>query len=224
MSNVQLTWHVILPNLLQPIKTGSCTPHIILLPAAAAVMATIRQPAVKGEACPGGAVTARRLVRHLSVLSVLPCQSRFPSPDSAAVAPVLHQIRREQVRVWRFLPCTWLSATFGIRRHLKDEYINTLADFLPKMLLWICNGETGAAAAAVGCESGTFLLSLPKTTDPKDCITTSSILAWRNSIYNILPEIFTSYNKNCAITNQFARRSVLRGIVLIFSDVCRTCA
>jgi len=37
---------------------------------------------------------------------------------------------------------------------LKDEHIDTLADCLPKMLVSICNGGTGA-----GCVSGAFRLS-----------------------------------------------------------------
>ena len=45
---------------------------------------------------------------------------------------------------------------------LKDEHIDTLAECLPKLLVSICNGGTGAAAAAVGCESGAFRLSPPK--------------------------------------------------------------
>jgi len=45
----------------------------------------------------------------------------------------------------------------------KDEDFDTQADCLPKMLVSMCNGGgTGAAAAAVVCESGAFRLSPPK--------------------------------------------------------------
>jgi hypothetical protein len=42
---------------------------------------------------------------------------------------------------------------------LKDELIDTLADCLPKLLVSICIGGTGAA---VSCVSGAFRLSPPK--------------------------------------------------------------
>jgi len=41
---------------------------------------------------------------------------------------------------------------------LKDEHIETLADFLPKMLVSICNG----AGTGAGCVSGAFRVSSPK--------------------------------------------------------------
>ena len=60
---------------------------------------------------------------------------------------------------------------------LTDEHIGTLADCLPKMLVSIYNGWTGAAA--VGCESGAFRLSdyhRRRTTGRQDYISQYVIL------------------------------------------------
>jgi len=117
---------------------------------------------------PGTAATvaARILVRHLSLLA---CQSRIQNPESAAQAPVLHQLGRTYYVSVGFYPARDYQplVEFGaIRRGgsksilLTDEHIDTLADSLPKMLISICYWGTGTAPA-VGCESRTFRLSPP---------------------------------------------------------------
>jgi len=188
---------------------------------------------LRKEASPGAATTtaARRFAGHLSLL---PRQSHIRSLVSTAEAPVLHQHGRDQVHSVDFYPAGDYQPLleFGaIRRGgsksilLIDEHIDSLSDCLPKMLVSIWNGCTGAApTAAVGCDGGGFRPSPPKNN--------WSARLFRHAIHKpndtgpaiSCPNVSRRRATIAHLHTRFAGRNVLRGIVLNFSDVCRTCA
>ena len=137
--------------------------HIPHLSAAAAAMATSRQPANKRN---------RALEQFLPVVSSDICPYWPSSPAFDTQRMLLRRLifvnsgRTKYVSVG-FYPASHYQplVEFGaIRRGgsksfiLKDEHIDTLAVCLPKMLVSVCNGEGRGA----GCVSGAFRLSPPK--------------------------------------------------------------